>query len=242
VKPARRAYNRLLGLGFRLLYNELAWTYDAVSWGVSLGQWRSWQRASLAHLVGPRVLEIAFGTGNLQLDLHAAGCCAEAYGIDLSPHMVRITRRKLSRHGIDPRICRASASALPFATGTFDSLLATFPTPFIRAPQVLAELARVLRPGGQLVIVDGAWLLRPQLAAHFIDWLYQATGQSAELGASSLGWLERAGWRATERLEAGHRAVVHLILAQPPGGPGTLRNGSVPVALPYKSILDYNEV
>ncbi len=216
MKAARRAYSHLLRLGFRLLYNELAWTYDAVSWGVSLGQWRSWQRASLAHLAGPRVLEIAFGTGDLQLDLHAAGCCSEVYGVDLSPHMARITRRKLSRRDIDPRICRASAEALPFPTGFFDSLVATFPTPFIRAPRTLAELARVLRPGGFLVIVDGAWLVRPQLAARFIDRLYQATGQGAEVGPPSLGWLEQAGWRAGERLESGERAVVHLILAHPP--------------------------
>ncbi|MER3543218.1 MAG: hypothetical protein C4311_01115 [Chloroflexota bacterium] len=63
----------LLRSAFRLLYNELAWTYDWVSQAVSLGQWRSWQRASLARLRGPRVLEVAHGTGDLLLDLAEAG-------------------------------------------------------------------------------------------------------------------------------------------------------------------------
>jgi ubiquinone/menaquinone biosynthesis C-methylase UbiE len=186
-----------------------------VSCSVSLGQWRSWQRASLAHLTGPRVLELAFGTGDLQLDLHGADCCAEAYGIDVSPHMVRITRGKLRRRGIAPRLCQASAAALPFSTGAFDSLVATFPTPFIRSPQVLAEMARVLRPGGRLVIVDSARLLQPRLTARLIDWLYRATGQGPEPHRSSVAWLKQADWRATERLEVGPEAVVHVILAQP---------------------------
>jgi ubiquinone/menaquinone biosynthesis C-methylase UbiE len=214
VSLLQHAYGRLLHLGFRLLYNELAWTYDAVSWSVSLGQWREWQRASLPHLTGSRILEIAFGTGNLQLDLHAAG--KETFGIDLSPHMVRIASGKLRRRRITGRLCRASAGALPFATASFDSLVATFPTPFIRDRRVLAEMARVLRSDGHLIIVDGTWLLQPHWAARTIEWLYRATGQGTEAGPASQQWLEQAGWRATEKIESGPRAVVHLILADPP--------------------------
>ena len=58
----------LLRFGFRLLYNELAWTYDWVSRAVSLGQWRHWQRAVIPRLSGQRALEIAFGTGDLVVD------------------------------------------------------------------------------------------------------------------------------------------------------------------------------
>jgi ubiquinone/menaquinone biosynthesis C-methylase UbiE len=214
VSLLQRAYGRLLHLGFRLLYNELAWTYDRVSWGVSLGQWREWQRASLPHLTGPCILEIAFGTGNLQLDLHTAG--KEAFGIDLSSHMVRITDRKLRRRRIKGRLCQASAGALPFATASFDSLVTTFPTPFIRDRRVLSEIARVLRPDGLLIIVDGAWLLQPHWAARAIEWLYRATGQGPDAGPISQQWLAEAGWHTTEQMEAGPRAVVHLILAEPP--------------------------
>ncbi|MCB9446672.1 MAG: class I SAM-dependent methyltransferase, partial [Ardenticatenaceae bacterium] len=49
-------WKKLIRFGFRLLYNELAWTYDAVSWLVSLGDWRSWQQAALPFVLGPDVL------------------------------------------------------------------------------------------------------------------------------------------------------------------------------------------
>ena len=85
-----RAWWGLVGFGFRLLYNEMAFTYDLVSWIVSLGQWRAWQRAALDHIDAPpgaRILELAHGTGNLQMDLRAAGYHTVA--LDLSRAMGR---------------------------------------------------------------------------------------------------------------------------------------------------------
>lgn len=91
---------RFVRFGFRLLYNELAFTYDIVSWFVSLGEWRAWQRSALRHLPPTgRILELAHGTGNLQLDLHAAGYY-QTIGYDLSPYMGQITRYKLERRGL----------------------------------------------------------------------------------------------------------------------------------------------
>jgi ubiquinone/menaquinone biosynthesis C-methylase UbiE len=208
----RQAYRRLLRLGFRLLYNELAFSYDLVSWTVSLGQWRSWQRASRHHVRGSRVLEVAFGTGDLLLDLQAAG--ANVFGIDLSPYMIGVTRRKLRRRGITLPLCRGAVEALPFADGAFDSLVATFPPPFVRDPRVPNEMARVLRPSGRLVIVDQAKLLRPVLVARFIDWLYRATEQQPEWDLSLAQLLARAGWQTQEYLETCPRSVAHVIVAE----------------------------
>ncbi|MEP7294461.1 MAG: class I SAM-dependent methyltransferase [Chloroflexota bacterium] len=86
-----RLWWRLIRLGFHLLYNPLAFTYDWVSWVVSLGAWRCWTGTSLRHLnaeAGATILELAHGTGNLQLDLNAAGY--RAIGYDLSAAMGRI--------------------------------------------------------------------------------------------------------------------------------------------------------
>jgi len=139
----------LVRFGFRLLYNELAWTYDRVSRAVSLGQWRQWQRAVIPRLSGQRVLEIAFGTGDLLVDMTAVGY--RPYGLDLSPYMVRLARAKLARKGMAAPLCQGRVQALPFANGLFDSVAITFPTDFICQPSALAEIGRVLAPGGRLV-------------------------------------------------------------------------------------------
>jgi ubiquinone/menaquinone biosynthesis C-methylase UbiE len=152
-----RVRGRLRKLAFESLYGPFAWLYDWVSRTFFLGQWRVWQRASIPHLRGKRVLEVGIGTGNLQIDLTRAGL--EAYGIDLSPQMLWQAKRKVRRLGIASfKACRAQAQALPFPDASFDSVVSTFPSEYIAERETLAELARVLRPGGRLVVVPGGWL------------------------------------------------------------------------------------
>ncbi len=172
------AYWRLLKFGFRLLYNEMAWSYDTVSWVVSLGEWRSWQRAAIKHLNvqrGARVLELAHGTANLQIDLRTAGL--DSIAVDLSPYMGRIARGKLLRNRIMPKLVRARAQALPFADASFPAVVSTFPTDFIVEPATLAEVYRVLEPGGRLVFVPNGVLTRGGIARQGLEAAYRVTGQ-----------------------------------------------------------------
>jgi ubiquinone/menaquinone biosynthesis C-methylase UbiE len=166
---------------FRLLYYELAFTYDLVAWTVSTGQWRAWQRTALPFLRGQRVLEVGHGTGNLLLDL--AGGSLRPVGLDLSPRMGAIARRKLRRAPGGPAqrvpLVRGSVEALPFAGGTFDSLVSTFPTDYIARPAAIAEFYRVLRPGGVLVSVPAAQITGPALTDRLADWLFRVTGQAS---------------------------------------------------------------
>lgn len=169
---------RLVRFGFRLLYNELAFTYDWVSWFVSLGSWRCWQRSALKHLAPPdpgRVLELAHGTGNLQLDLREAGY--KSIGLDLSPAMGRIASGKLVRHGDKSHLVRAQAQQLPFADTSFSAVISTFPTDFILSPETLREVHRVLVAGGQFLIVPNGNLTGSNALAGLIEWLYKITGQ-----------------------------------------------------------------
>ena len=171
-----KAWWWLVRFGFRLLYNEFAFAYDLVSQVVSLGAWRCWQRAALKHLNrNGMILELAHGTGNLQIDLADSGY--RAIGYDLSPVMGHIARRKLMKQRLTPRLARGMAQALPFPNEQFSNVVSTFPSEFITAPDTLAEVWRVLEPGGIFVIVPGASFTGGGLAKTILDWLYHITGQ-----------------------------------------------------------------
>lgn len=158
---------------FHWLYTHFAPVYDAVAWAVSLGQWRDWGQAALPYLSGPRVLELGHGPGHMLAVLAAHGY--EAVGLDLSPQMGRLAHRRSPA----PGVVRARAQAAPFAAGSFDGVLSTFPTAYITAPETVAAVYRVLRPGGRLVIVPEARLGGPRPLRAIIDWLYAFTGQHA---------------------------------------------------------------
>ncbi len=176
----RRAWERALRFGFYLLYNQMAWSYDAVSWAVSLGQWREWMAAGIPYLTRPdqkpgKALEIAHGPGHMLLALKKAGF--DVVGMDLSPFMCRQARRRIQKAGFAIPQLRSDVMKTPFADDSFDHILSTFPAPFIIHPHSLSQLHRVLRPNGRLVIVPQARLSGGGLLQRFIGWLYAVTGQ-----------------------------------------------------------------
>lgn len=179
-----RLWWSLVLFGFRLLYNELAWSYDAVSWLVSFGQWRDWQRAGLAYLKGGDILELGHGPGHMLLALRQAG--NRVVGCDLSPYMGRMAQRRLQQAGVAVPLVRGRAEKLPFSTASFDTVLATFPAPFIADPQTIAALHRVLRPDGRLVIVPEARLTGRGMLSRLVEWLYAITGQRQGPDADAL--------------------------------------------------------
>ena len=171
--------NRLRRFGFHLLYNECAFTYDVVSRAVSLGHWRSWQRCAMQFLPDPKagvVLELAHGTGELQVDITKAGY--HAVGLDVSRAMGRLAHRKLTRHGLGAVLIQGEAARLPVSSNAISALVCTFPTSFIFHPNTLSEIERVLKPDGQAVIVLSARLTRSGMLAAAIRSLYQLTGQA----------------------------------------------------------------
>lgn len=153
----------IIGLLFGLLYRSrtLYWLASTIPFA---GQWRVWQRLVLPRLIGSDVLEVGCGIGKLLADMVQAGYTCAA--IDRSPQMVAATRAELRRRGLSLEatpVRQATVQRLPFADAAFDSVVSTFPTDYIYDPAAQRELARVLRPGGRLIVVLGAALL-PQNA------------------------------------------------------------------------------
>lgn len=139
-----------LWLTYRL-YDECAWAYDAATVIVSMGRWAAWRQRALTYLVGRRILELGFGTGDLMIEMTGRGL--QVLGIDPSPAMHRITSRKCSRRAVRPGRLLARAQALPLADETFDTVIATFPSDYVLQESTLREAARVLVPGGRGVII-----------------------------------------------------------------------------------------
>ena len=141
------------------LYHELAPAYDPISRLVSAGAWPQWRRLALAHvahMAAGRLLEIGFGTGELLGELAAQGCAVT--GLELSPAMHAVAAQRFARRAPPAPPCvQARAQAMPFAAQSFDTVLATFPAPYILEPATLDECRRVLRPGGRLVVA-GLWV------------------------------------------------------------------------------------
>jgi len=143
---------------FELLYKNRAlyWFASTIPFA---GQWRVWQRLAMPRLQGQDVLEVGCGIGDLLVDMAQAGYHCQA--IDRSPQMVAATRAKLARKGLTQQVTviQGRVQELPFEDASFDSIVSTFPTEYIYDPGAIRELARVLRPGGRLIIVIGAALL-----------------------------------------------------------------------------------
>jgi ubiquinone/menaquinone biosynthesis C-methylase UbiE len=194
------------------LYNEFAWTYDWVSWLVSLGHWWSWRTAALDYLIGPRVLEVGFGTGDLLIEMAQQGW--DVQGLDLSPAMHRITARKMRRCGVwTPRV-RGLVQTMPFPDRAFNSIVSTCPAEFILHPLAWQEFGRVLAPGGR-VIVTGAYLYTDNLFLQQVLRIVLGT-----LEQSQHSWRERittaVGLKVTE-LEHGEQSVrTQVIIAEKP--------------------------
>ncbi|MEV0643792.1 class I SAM-dependent methyltransferase [Phytomonospora sp. NPDC050363] len=99
-----------------------------------------------------RVLEVAVGTG-LNLPYYTAG--VSLTGLDFSPAMLAQARARADALASPVALCQGDALALPFAGGSFDTVVCTFALCSIPdTARALSEMARVLRPGGSLLLLD----------------------------------------------------------------------------------------
>ena len=201
----------LLKVAFRLLYNQLAWTYDVVAWLVSFGQWGTWRRCATLFLQDGPILELGYGTGGLMADMAARNLTPT--GLDLSPYMARLARQRLLSEGATLRLVLGEAQHLPFPDAAFANLLSTFPTEFILDPQTITSIARVLQPDGHLVIVAMGYLKGPGPLRRFVEWLYRFTGQREIPEPRPLARLQEFGFTARWEDATLEGAKVRLLVA-----------------------------
>ena len=135
---------------FDRFYSRFAVIYDMA---VKLFPfWKTWVKKALPHIIGPRVLEVSFGTGYL---LAQYANKFDTYGIDYNKEMVSITKRKLLKKGIKAKIREGSVESLPYENEYFDSIVNTMAfTGYPDGMKAMSELFRVLKKGGRLILID----------------------------------------------------------------------------------------
>ncbi len=149
---------RLRKLLFETLYKN-KYLYRFASTVPFAGQWRAWQRLVLTRIHGHDVLELGCGLGDLLADMAEAGHACLA--VEQSSQMVAAARETLQRRKLDEKawVIQGSAQHLPFSNASFDTVVSTFPSEYIYDPNTIAEVERVLRPAGRLIVIEGANLL-----------------------------------------------------------------------------------
>ncbi len=143
----------------RASYDRMSRSYDLFA-GAFERRLRTLALARLGIAEGEAVLEIGFGTGHaLERIAAAVGARGRVCGIDISPGMAAVSRRRLARARLLERVALhcGDAAALPYTDESFDAAfmsftLELFDTP--EMPRVLGEVRRVLRPGGRLGVVS----------------------------------------------------------------------------------------
>lgn len=215
----------------RLMFDSIARSYDRLNHLLSVGVDRSWRRRSLRWVVDrsreQEILDLACGTGDYSLAIarrtHPA---TRVTGLDLSEGMLEVMRRKVAEAGLAGRISTlvGNAEEMPFGDAQFDRVTIGFGIRnFEHRERALAEMLRVLKPGGRVVILElsvPAW--QPA------RWCYNlyftrvlpvvggiVSGQRSAysyLPASVLAFPPKEEWMATMRA-CGFAAVRHRALS-----------------------------
>jgi demethylmenaquinone methyltransferase / 2-methoxy-6-polyprenyl-1,4-benzoquinol methylase len=162
----------------RAMFDRIAGLYDRMNAVMSAGLDRTWRQraAELAAVAGgDRVLDVATGTGDLALELaRRVDPRGEVVGIDFSERMLQLACDKARAHRAvqaNVRFERANALALPFADADFAAATVAFGARnFSDLERGLSEMARVVRPGGRVVVLEITTPQRPPLSTFFELW------------------------------------------------------------------------
>jgi demethylmenaquinone methyltransferase/2-methoxy-6-polyprenyl-1,4-benzoquinol methylase len=219
----------------RAMFDRIAGVYDLMNGVMTAGLHHRWRAraADLARVApGERVLDVATGTGDLAVELkRRVGPAGEVVGSDFSEKMLEHARAK--EPGV--RWEWADAMELPYADGEFAAATVGFGARnFGDLARGIAEMRRVVRPGGRVVVLEITTPERPPLSTFFSLWfdrIVPALGkvagdpQAYEYLPASVKRFPRAGGLAGVMAEAGLVDVGWILTA---GGIIALHHGTVP--------------
>lgn len=213
------------------MFDGIASKYDITNDVISLGQDRAWRKATVSAVnprMGELILDLAAGTGTSSEPFDAAG--ANVVPCDFSVGMLKVGKERRS----DLAFVAGDATQLPFADNTFDAATISFGLRnVVDTDKALAELFRVVRPGGRVVICEFSTPTWKPFRTVYSEYLMKAlptvaglftkdTGSYDYLAETISQWpdqealaelMQKAGWRGvgyrnlTSGIVALHRAT-----------------------------------
>lgn len=155
TNPPDKTPSRIAGM-----FDAIASRYDLLNHVLSAGLDRRWRARAIATLSLPaaaRVLDLCTGTGDLAIAAVQSGRNVSVVGVDFAGEMLRLGREKVRAGGLARaiRLVRGDATRIPLTDSSCDATTIGFGIRNVADPEgALAEIARVLRPGGRLAILE----------------------------------------------------------------------------------------
>jgi demethylmenaquinone methyltransferase/2-methoxy-6-polyprenyl-1,4-benzoquinol methylase len=171
--PPDKTPERIAGM-----FDAIAPRYDLLNRTLSLGIDRRWRRHAIASLGlggAETLLDVCTGTADVALEGRRRGGAARVVGVDFAAAMLALGRRKVAAAGEDGRILlvRGDAARLPVGDGAVDAVTVAFGIRNVqRTETACAEMARALRPGGRLAILEFGVPRVPGLSALY-QWYFE---------------------------------------------------------------------
>ena len=146
------------------LFNRIASTYDGLNHGLSLNIDRLWRRKTVQKMAPAKhVLDVAIGTADLAIEMLVRGKAEQVTGLDLSTEMMAIGKLKVERLKLKEQVAfvLGDAQKMPFEDASFDGVTCAFGCRnFSNLDEGLREMYRVLKPGGQVTILEFSYPTR----------------------------------------------------------------------------------
>lgn len=176
------------------IFNYIAPRYDLLNTVLSFNCDRGWRRFAVAKAglaPGDKALDVCCGTGMLSLELaRAVAPDGQVIGVDFAPAMLQVARRRLAKspYGHLVQLVEGNALDLPFPANNFDSVTIAFG--LRNLPDIkrgLAEIIRVVKPGGRVVSLELAKPSRPFFKQIYYLYFDHLVPQIGRLGVGADG-------------------------------------------------------
>lgn len=152
--------NQIDKSGVKQMFDSIAWRYDFLNHFLTLGIDNIWRRKAVRMISDkkdPVYLDVAVGTGDLTVELCRQKNPARVVGVDISDGMLAVGREKMIKLGLDNRVklLNENCENLSLASNQFDAVTVGFGIRNFQNPSKgLSEMYRVLKPGGELIVLE----------------------------------------------------------------------------------------